>query len=766
MPFAPVIVSKGALEKPMTCCTSAGGIALTVATDINRDGEILLASRLVGDGVRQTDLSVPSIHCGACIRNVETALAALPGVEAARVNLSTKRATIRWHDGAPPPFIETLRRAGYDAHIYDAGAEVKDTAFNELIRALAVAGFAASNIMLLSVSVWSGADNATRDLFHGISAAIALPTLAYSGRMFFRSAWRALRHGRTNMDVPISIGVLLAFGMSLYETATHGAHAYFDASVTLLFFLLIGRTLDHLMREKARTAVKGLANLAARGALVLQPDGDRVYMSINEITAGMTILLAAGERVPVDAQVIAGHSDIDSALLSGESAPVAAAPGTYLQAGVLNLTEPLTLKATAAAKDSTLADMVRLMEAAETGRSAYRRIADRASRLYAPVVHATAFLTFIGWMIATGDIHRAVTIAIAVLIITCPCALGLAVPMVQVMAARRLFENGILLKDGGALERLAEIDAIVFDKTGTLTSGMPRLIDPAAIAPGALKIATAIAVHSRHPYSRAIAAACLANPTPLEPDAVTEHPGCGLDARIGPHTYRLGRANWALSDSATDDTGLVLSKDGAPLACFRFEDRLRSGTHDALKALKRDFEIEILSGDHDAVVGRIAGELDLRYSAGMLPAGKVERIRDIESHGHHVLMVGDGLNDASALAAAHASMAPATAADIGRNAADLVFLHESLDAVPQAIGLAREAAKLVRQNLVLAVGYNIIAVPVAIMGHVTPLIAAIAMSSSSIVVIANALRLGGRRRVGKSAATSASHVSLDIMEHA
>jgi Cu2+-exporting ATPase len=751
----------------MTCCTSAGGIALTVANDINKDGEILLASRIVGDCLRQTDLSVPSIHCGACIRNVETALAALPGVEAARVNLSTRRATIRWRDGAPPPFIETLRHAGYEAHVYDAGAEVKDTGFSELIRALAVAGFAASNIMLLSVSVWSGADSATRDLFHAISAAIALPTLAYSGRVFFRSAWRALRHGRTNMDVPISIGVLLAFGMSIYETATHGPHAYFDASVTLLFFLLIGRTLDHLMREKARTAVKGLANLAARGALILQPDGSRVYMPVNEIAVGMTILLAAGERVPVDANILAGHSDIDSALLSGESAPVAAAPGMPLQAGVLNLTGPLTLIATAAAKDSTLADMVRLMEAAETGRSHYRRIADRASQLYAPVVHATAFLTFVGWMIATGDLHRAVTIAIAVLIITCPCALGLAVPMVQVMAARRLFENGILLKDGGALERLAEIDAIVFDKTGTLTSGIPRLIDPASIDPDSLKLAAAIAVHSRHPYSRAIEAAYPVHfVQPFQPDAITEHPGCGLEARIGPHCYRLGRAGWALSHAAEGDDGLVLAENGAPLARFRFEDRLREGTSSALATLKRNFDIEILSGDHDDAVGQIAGELDLRYSAGMRPAGKVARIRDIETDGHKVLMVGDGLNDAPALAAAHASMAPATAADIGRNAADLVFLHESLDAVPRAIGIARAAAKLVRENLTLAVGYNLIAVPIAIMGYVTPLVAAIAMSSSSIVVIANALRLGGLRRREKPATPSASRIPLNAVEHA
>ncbi|AEI02105.1 nitrogen fixation protein FixI [Afipia carboxidovorans OM5] len=750
----------------MTCCTSAAGIALTVASDINKDGEILLASRIVGEGLRQTDLSVPSIHCGACILAVETALGALPGVEAARVNLSTKRATIRWRDGAPPPFIETLRQAGYEAHVYDAGADVTDKTFGELIRALAVAGFAASNIMLLSVSVWSGADDATRDLFHTISAVIALPTLAYSGRVFFRSAWQALRHGRTNMDVPISIGVLLAFGLSLYETATHGPHAYFDASVTLLFFLLIGRTLDHLMREKARTAVNGLANLVARGALVLQPDGSRVYTPVNEIAAGMTVLLAAGERVPVDADVVSGQSDIDSALLTGESAPVPAAPGTRLQAGVLNLTGPLTLVATATARDSTLADLVRLMEAAESGRSAYRRIADRASQLYAPAVHATAFLTFIGWMIATGDLHRAITIAIAVLIITCPCALGLAVPMVQVMAARRLFESGILLKDGSALERLAEIDTVVFDKTGTLTAGVPRLAAPDAIDAGTLSLAAAIAAHSRHPYSRAIEAASTGKVAPhLMPETVTEHPGCGLEAKVGAHLYRLGRASWALAaqDEAHDE-GLVLARDSALLTRFEFEDKLRGGAHEALAALKTNFDIEILSGDHDAAVNQIAGELGLRYRAGTMPAGKVARIESIEASGHKVLMVGDGLNDAPALAAAHASMAPATAADIGRNAADLVFLHDSLEAVPQAIGIARTAAQLVRQNLALAVGYNIIAVPIAILGYITPLVAAIAMSSSSVIVIANALRLRAKRTSGKRATPVASRRALNVTE--
>ncbi|HVV39657.1 MAG TPA: heavy metal translocating P-type ATPase [Nitrobacter sp.] len=735
----------------MSCCAPGSDTVLGF-DPTGRADEIMLASRLVGDGIRQTDLSVPGVHCGACIHRIETALQAIPGVESARVNLSGKRATIRWRADAPPPLIETLQDIGYAAHLYDVRADSNDGTFAELIRALAVAGFAASNIMLLSVSIWAGADGATRDLFHWLSALIALPALAYSGRIFFRSAWSVLRHGHTNMDVPISIGVCLAFGLSLYETFHHGPHAYFDASVSLLFFLLIGRTLDHLMRERARAAVTGLARLAARGALVQRADGTCDYLPVGEVVPGMTILLAAGERVPVDATVVGGQSDIDRSLLSGESAPVPVHEGAQLQAGTLNLTGPLTLEATAAANDSFLAEMMRLVEAAESGRSSYRRIADRAARLYAPLVHSAALLTCLGWWMATGDLHRAITIAIAVLIITCPCALGLAVPMVQAVAARRLFEQGILLRDGGALERLADIGSVVFDKTGTLTLGQPRLLNADAIDPAALRIAAAMAAHSRHPYSRALAAAGKAIDLPAPAiDGISEHPGSGMEARIGSHVYRLGRAAWALPSATASSTdahsaSVVLTRDGHLLAGFAFEDRLRDGAHEAVADLARHgLTVEVLSGDRDAAVRNLAEGLDVRYLAEASPAGKVERIKAIESSGRKVLMVGDGLNDTPALAAAHASMAPASAADVGRNAADLVFLHESLRAVPRAVEIARAAARLVQQNLGLAIIYNVVAVPVAVLGYVTPLLAAVAMSSSSIVVIANALRLRGIR---------------------
>ncbi len=727
--------------------------------------EVLLASRMVGDGVRRTDLSIPAIHCGGCIQRVEKALQGLPGVGQARVNLSTRRATILWHGGAPPPFVAALREIGYEAHLHDVGVDDKDQALPELVRALAVAGFASGNIMLLSVSIWSGADPATRDLFHWISALIALPTLAYSGRIFFRSAWQSLRHGQTNMDVPISLGVLLAFGMSFYETLHHGPHAYFDASVSLLFFLLIGRTLDHMMRERARQAVKGLARLAARGALALREDGSSAYLPVAEIRPGMTILLAAGERVPVDARVMKGASDLDCSLVSGESRPQTAEPGSVLRAGTLNLTGPLTIVATAAASDSFLAEMIRMMEAAEAGRSVHRRIADRAARLYAPFVHLTALLTFIGWVISTGDLHRAVTVAIAVLIITCPCALGLAVPMVQVVAARRLFEKGIMVKDGGAMERLAEIDTVIFDKTGTLTFGDPRLVPDQAVAPATLALAAAIASHSRHPYSQALATAGRMAPSvPVQLDAVAEFPGSGLEARAGEAVYRLGRAEWALAHGngprpGSDESGVVLSQDGRQLAEFRFDDRLRPGVHATIADLvAAGLQVELVSGDREEPVGQLAAALGIPHVARVLPGGKAAHVASLAASGRKVLMVGDGLNDAPALAAAHASMAPASAADVGRNAADLVFLRDDVSAVSQAIAVSREAGRLVRQNLGLAVAYNAIAIPIAVLGFVTPLLAAVAMSLSSLVVVANALRLrgaglgDGTARAGRGAA--------------
>lgn len=737
----------------MSCCAPGAEMALDldkVALVLPSSQEIRLASRSIGDDVRQTDLSVPAVHCAACIQTIETAIGKLDRVEGARVNLSTKRVSVRWRGDEVPPFVATLGRMGYEAHLFDPEADGRDKTLSELMRAVSVAGFAAGNIMLLSVSVWSGAEGATRDLFHWVSALIAIPALAFSGGIYFRSAWNALRHGRMNMDVPIAVGVSLAYAMSLHETINHGDHAYFDASVSLLFFLLIGRTLDHVMRERARTAVNGLARLAARGAMVLREDGSRDYLPVGEIEPGMQLLIAAGERIPVDGRIIGGASDLDCSLVSGESTPRNVAPGEPVQAGVLNLTGSLTLEATAAAKDSFLAEMVRLMEAAEGGRARYRRIADRVSALYAPVVHLTAIVTFLGWMAATGDWHRAITIAIAVLIITCPCALGLAVPIVQVVAARRLFESGIMVKDGSAMERLAGIDTALFDKTGTLTLGLPRLINAPSIDPIILAMAADMAAHSRHPFSKAIAGFTAHTGRPRL-ESVGEHPGFGIEASAAGSTWRLGRRGWAGRTARTGAEckhghgGTVLAKDGTIVASFVFEDALRADARAALELLNSaGVSVEMLSGDTEAACGEVAEALGIeRFVPALLPSGKVEHIEALTRTGHKVLMVGDGLNDTPALGAAHVSIAPATAADIGRNTADFVFLRESLLAVPLALDISRKAGRLIRQNIAIAIVYNGVAVPIAILGHVTPLIAAVAMSASSLLVIGNALRLQG-----------------------
>ncbi len=729
------------------CCTPGTDTSIgaqNVAWPI--DEEIRVASRAVSEALMQTDISVPAAHCAACIKAIEKALVTLPGVETARLNLTTRRVSVLWRKESPvPPFFKALSKAGYEATLYSEEPDQGDPEFTRLLRATAVAGFAAMNIMLLSVSVWSGADAGTRHAFHLISALLAFPAVAYSGRIFFASAWAALKARTTNMDVPISVGILLTLGLSLYDTLAQEPHAYFDAVTSLTFFLLIGRTLDHMMRRRARVAVMGLARLMPRGAVTVSADGTRDYNDVRLIEAGQMLLVSPGERIPLDGTVMQGSGEIDAQLVTGEAQPVPVEAGSKVSAGMLNLTGALTIRVEKKAEDSFLSQMIRMMEAAEAGRSRYRRIADRAASLYSPVIHTLALAAFTGWMVMTGDWHRALTVAVSVLIITCPCALGLAVPMVQVMAARRLFEQGIALKDGSALERLVQVGAAVFDKTGTLTLGRLRVTDT-TVAQSDLEAAAALASRSRHPAASAVAAL---NPAAAEHpvEHLAEHPGLGIEGYIDGAFYRLGRPSWAQEGRTTESaqTISVLSRDGAPVGAFAFTDTLRAEAKSTVRALQeRGIAVEIISGDTEEAVAAVARELGVNtYRAAMLPADKVARLAKLRGEGMKVLMVGDGLNDAPALAAADVSMAPGSAVEVGRNAADLVFFNGKLDSVPAALSIARRAARLVRQNLALAVIYNILVLPLALAGYVTPLVAAIAMSLSSILVVANALRLQG-----------------------
>lgn len=687
-----------------------------------------------------TVLVVPGMHCAGCMAKVERALGAVPGVSAARVNLTARQVRVE-HDPAVtmPALMDALGNVGFASQPRGEELAPPPSAVKPLLAPLAVAGFACMNVMLLSVSIWSGADGSTKVLFHWLSALIGVPAILYAGMPFFRSAWSALKKRTTNMDVPISIGVTLATALSLYETATHGKDAWFDGTLMLLLFLLAGRALDAAMRDRARAGVDALLRQAAPGAMVVARDGGLEWLPATDLVPGLVMRVAAGERLAADGELIAGASRFDQSLLTGESAPVAAGVGDPVLAGTLNIDAPVDVRVTAAGQGTTLAEIARLMEASGQVRSAYVRIADRASRLYAPAVHTLAALTFAGWMIAGAGLHQSLVIAIAVLIITCPCALGLAVPVAQVVACSALMKQGVMVKDGSALERLAGVDRALLDKTGTLTMGRP-LPDPAALdalSADAAAVALGLASHSRHPLSRALVEALVARGlTPAALSDVQEEAGQGVRAQWNGVAVALHRPE-AASGIAT-----ALDIAGQPTRLITFADRLRPETDVALAELRKlGIEPAILSGDNTAAVAEVARETGLVAQGNALPAEKQAAIAALQDAGHKVLMAGDGLNDGPALSAANASIAPGTASDVGRQTADFVFLGDALTAIPRTIRAARRTMRVVQENFVLAIGYNVLAVPLAMAGYVTPLIAAAAMSTSSLIVIANSLRL-------------------------
>ena len=689
--------------------------------------------------------AVEGLRCAGCISKLEGGLAIVPGVASARVNFTTRRVSIAHDPAVDDDSLKlAVERLGFVAEVFRGeAATLEDAESRRLLKALGVAGFAAMNIMLLSVSVWSGADGATRSLFYWLSALIALPAVAYAGRPFFSSAFAALRHGRTNMDVPISIGVLLTCAVSLFETIVGGEHAYFDGATMLLFFLLAGRFLDSAMRARASDSVAALLRQSAPGGHVIGADGATQWRDAAELAPGMRLLVAAGERFAADARVEQGQSSVDRALITGENVPVPVAAGAAVLAGTINLDAPLTVKITAAAADSVIADIARMMAAATQSKSRYVRIADRAARLYAPAVHSLAALSFIGWMIAGAGWHEALLIAVAVLIITCPCALGLAVPIAQVVASGALMRQGVIIKDGSALERLAAADMVLIDKTGTLTLGRPVPVGPLPLSDAEKPVALALAQTSRHPLAKALAAALVADAVqPALLSDLFEAPGLGVGAVAAGLPVRLGRPDWVGGEASGDTLVTAFRLGDGPVRLLGFQDGLRPDAAAALARLTAlGLPVRMISGDRAAAVAAVAGPLGLEALSEMQPGDKLAHIEALQAQGYHVLMVGDGLNDGPALKAASVAMAPASASDVGKTAADLVFMGDRLLPVAQAVLAARRTMAVVRQNFVLAIGYNIVAVPLAIAGQVTPLVAAIAMSGSSLIVVANALRL-------------------------
>ncbi|TNC51483.1 cadmium-translocating P-type ATPase [Rubellimicrobium rubrum] len=692
-------------------------------------------------------LAVPGADCAACIPQLEEGLAGFPGVRDVRVNLSLRRLRVR-HDGtlAPEDLIPEVAKLGYEALPLDlvalSGTE-NDRIGRELVMRLGVAFFAMMNVMLLSVAVWSGADDATRDMFHFISGAIAIPTVLFSGQPFFRSAWAGVRRGRLGMDFPISLALVLASSISIYESFNGGHHAYFDAAVMLTFFLLGGRYLDHMTRAAARSAAQELAALEVPRAIRLTADGPET-VNVADLAVGDLISVRPGARVPADGVVTDGESEIDRSLLTGESLPARAAQGDAVSAGEVNLTGPLTVRVTAAGRDSSLARMAALVAVAEEARSRYTSLADRAARAYSPLVHTLSFSAFAWWMWKTGgDMRFAINISAATLIITCPCALGLAVPAVVTAASGKLFKKGLLIKSGTALERLAQVDTVVFDKTGTLTLGAPEPLELATHDACDLRVALALAQGSSHPLAQALAKGATAlGVRPAHVTDIREVPGHGIEGIWQDTRVRLGRADWVGAQPGCV-TATTLRIGGHDPVTFAFADSLRPGAEALVAALARQgMDLHLVSGDVAGAVEGLAQRLGIpSWTAGAKPEEKAAYVKALAAQGRRVLMVGDGLNDTAALAEALVSVSPASALDAARAASDIVLMGRDIAPVEDALRIARQSVRRIRENFWLSAGYNVVSVPIALIGLATPLLAALAMSISSVTVTLNALRL-------------------------
>lgn len=698
---------------------------------------------------KEITLAVSGAKCGGCLSKIEKNIGELEGIDNVRMNLTTGRLIADWTDKGfnPDSIVSTLHNLGYPAKPFDPDSLDKSREKREkrLLSAMAVAGFAAMNIMLLSVSVWAGAgemSDETRTLMHWISGLIALPVVAYSGRPFFESALGALKSGHVNMDVPISLAVTLSIGLSVYETAHHGEHSYFDAAVMLLFFLLIGRFLEARLQRQTHKAADDLAALQAVTVARRAPNGIMETVASRDLSIGDTLIVAKGERLPVDVDLVSERADLNTSMVTGESLPVTASTGERLYAGTINLAAPIEVKVAATSDDSLIAEISKLLDVGEQKRSKYRQIADKAAELYVPTVHSLAALAFVGWLIATGgDVRQALFTAISVLIITCPCALALAAPVVQIVAAGRLFNKNAFLKSGDALERISACDHVIFDKTGTLTEITP-VIETGDETRDTLNLAAQLARGSRHPVSRAVVqAAC---PGPVA-EQIEEHKGLGLSGLVEGKSARLGNWSW-VSDGDTkapEEANLWFWIEGASPAPLKLSEAVREGSDVLIAYLNRNgITSEVLSGDQEDRVEKIAKSLGIQnWKGDVSPIDKANRVEALSAEGKRVLMIGDGLNDAGALASSHAALAPGGALDAARSASDCVYSGSNLSVIASILDIAKSAQSRIKENFGLAVVYNMIAVPIALAGLVTPLIAAIAMSASSIIVTLNALRV-------------------------
>ena len=757
--------------------------------------------RADGEHEREAALILEGITCPACVWLNERHLANLPGVLSAHINYATHRARVRWDERYIhlSDILQAVSRIGYLAHPFDPGRyqQQLENDRRRLLRRVGVAGIFGMQVMTLSVALyvgdWSGVEAEYRRFFYWVSLLLTLPVLLYSAQPFFRSAWRDLTHLRTGMDVPVSLGIGAAFLASLWTTVTGEGTVYYDSVCMFAFFLLSARYFELAAHKRASEAsevlVQATPAMATRiievanpspsspsPSLLPQGEGseprESIYMTetvaVAELQPGDRVRIRPGESIPADSVVLEGHSSVDESLLTGENLPVSKGPGQSLIGGTLNIESPLTARVEKTGPETILSSILRLLDRASSEKPRLAQLADRIAAGFVAAVLLLAGLVALYWW--THDAALWLPATIAVLVVTCPCALSLATPAAITAATGQLTRLGLLVTRGHALETLAHATHFIFDKTGTLTRGRLRLLETRLIssltANQSLGIASALERHSEHPIARALIEACQQSaPTASE---VINTPGAGLCGLVNNQKYFLGTPSYIEEQTkhmveagmlgqlrGAGDTVVLLAGTDKLHAAFVLSDEVRPGARELIEELQRQGKSTmLLTGDHELAARRVAGALGISELAWDLkPADKLERIKTLQQQGAVVAMIGDGVNDAPVLAAAQVSIAMGGGTAVAAASADMILLSQKLSHLADGLAVSRRTLGIIRQNLFWAVAYNLIALPVAAAGYLSPWMAALGMSASSLLVVANALRLT-RPRASKLASTT------------
>ncbi len=731
--------------------------------------------------VHEVDLTITGMTCASCSARIEKKLGRLEGVDAV-VNLATEKATVRY--AAPvtvDQLLSTVRATGYGAEVvevapppqpdhHESHLDHQVAPEEALKRRALVAAVLTVPVVVLAMVPGIHLDNSP-----WVQLVLATPVVLWCAWPFHRAAFLNARHGASTMDTLVSIGVLAAYlwsalvvltgraagmsGMDAGDVTT--AHIWFETATVVTTFLLFGRWLEARATDRTRDALRGLLSLGAKDVAVERVDPvtratTEVRIPVDDLVVGDRFVVRPGEKVATDGRVVEGSSAVDASLVTGESLPVDVSAGAELTGGTVNSTGRLVVEATRVGADTTLAGIARLVERAQTTKAPVQRLADRVSAVFVPVVLVLAALTFAGWWIVTGEPSRALEVAIAVLVIACPCALGLATPTALLVGTGRGARLGILIKGADVLEDTRRIDAVVLDKTGTVTTGEMTLVDVSTAGrfpkDQALRAAAAVESGSEHPVARAVVAAASqrAIDVPRATDFVAL-PGAGARARIKDTEVTVGRADLfdevprELSRPTVDGTTVWVGWDGRAHASLTVADTVRRSSQRAIRDLTdAGLPAYLLTGDHDAAALAVARDVGIpvgRVLADVRPEDKHAMIADLQRRGKVVAMVGDGVNDAAALAQADLGIAMGTGTDVAAASADIVLLRAELPAVVDAIALSRATLRTIKQNLGWAFGYNVAAIPLAMAGLLNPMIAGAAMALSSVLVVSNSLRL-------------------------